>query len=240
MERNVNLRIQQPTMLGVNPTPREKLLYISRQLGLDLSKMQGTSFNLFDTVLIQNSSSSRQKMSFFTNTTNKSRNFTNFQNGTLQAGEAMIIEEISFVVLQLSSSNLSSDATNVVRVWNFSTAQYAGFLTNGSALSASMMNLSIANSVVIKNYNIIETNPMYNNRTTGINSVGVYNGNGVSIGESVIGNCVIKTESSPVLPMNQKLEVELEIPPVSVTSGNAAIMCVIGRFGCIFKARTTL
>lgn len=234
---------QRPQQMGVRPTPSEKLIYVANKLGLPgIAGMQGSSFNLVDTVNIA-TNAGRQTLTFFTQTANKSRNFTNFQNGQLNAGEALLIERINFFILTLSATNLTSDASQILDIVPISELTVAsGQFGAPGAFKTALMTLSIANQTVIKDYSVFEQEPDFNPQTTGI-SIAAFDTTAASTGQTIIGPVGyngIPTEASPVLPPNQKFSVQLELPPIGVAAVNVAVMCVVGRFGSIFASKTTL
>lgn len=226
--------MRKPSNIGVSPTPSQKLIYIANKLKLNgIADMQGTTFNIFDTVPIT-TNTGRQTLNFFSNTSNKSRNFSNLQQGTLQAGEAMLAEEVSFIVLELSGTDLSSDATAITNAYPVQSAPN-GIIPNQAGLVLGMFNLVVANSRVIKDANTFEMDPAYNPRTTGMAVYDTTTATNVRIGESKL-----YTESSPVIPPNQKITLSWEIGPTGTVAANTHIMCIVGRFGSIFSAKTNL
>lgn len=239
-------RKPRPSNIGQKPTQSQKLSYVADKLGLTgIKEMQGTTFNLFDTVLLNTNLTGRQLLSFFSDTGNKSRNFSNFQNGTLGAGEAMVIESVSFWLVSLSATNLSLPATTITGKWPLSQTLIAGgaSVTLKDALMLGLLNLSIANVRVVKDLLTFEQDPNYNPKTTGIAVGEIVAGDTVPVDlfpTQVVGQNTIMLESPPVLPPNQAFELTVEYPPVGTVTGNLAIMCSVGRFGSIFSAKTTL
>lgn len=226
--------IQRRSSLGVKPTKAQKLIYIANALGLPgIAEMQGSSFNVFDTVLV-GTGATRQTLSFFNATSTKSRSFSNLQTGTLQAGEAMIAEEISFIALTLSGSDLTSDATAISNAVPIQTVSATG-LPNKPAVTLGLLNFTIANSKVVKDYNTYEQDPAFNPRTTGITTYDTATATIVRLGESKI-----YLEAPPVIPPNQKINITLEIGATGTIPANTAIMCIVGRFGSIFSAKVNL
>lgn len=231
-----------PRAIGETPSQSQKLLYIAGKLGLNLTGMQGSTVNIVDTVLVNTNATTRQTLSFFSQTQNKSRNFSNFQNGTLNAGEAMVIESLSFFLLTLSATNLTLDATTISSLRPISQVD-AAQISLKEALQLGLINITIANSKVVKDYMCFEQNPSFNPKTTGIALGEALAGDTAPVAifpEEVVGQNTISLEAPPVLPPNQKLEISLELPPVGTVTGNLAIMCVAGRFGSIFSAKTPL
>jgi len=227
-------RLIQSPQLGVTPTNSQKLIYISQKLGLTgIKGMQGSTVNIFDTVpLITNAD--RQTLSFFSQTSNKSRNFTNFQNGTLNAGEAMIVEDLSFYLITTTNADLTSNANAILTAAPI-TATSATAYPNRSGFLSGLINVTIANSRVVKDLNGYEQTPVFNTKATGIAVT-----DSAIATERVIGASKIYLESPPVLPPNQKINVTIEIAPTGTIPANTFIVCVAGRFGSIFAAKTTL
>jgi hypothetical protein len=217
--------------LGISPTMQQKLIYIAKKLNLQgIEKMQGSTVTLVDTIQIQANPTARQTLSFFTQTQNKSRNFSNFQNGSLNSGETLIIEEISFILIQLNAANLTSDATQTLQFVPASSSVGNGL--SNPVLVQGLTSVTIANQKVVKDLSTFEQDPNYNPRTVGISE-------DVSVNQSK-GQNKIFLESAPVLPPNQKFEITLELPPLAVVTDIRAIQCIVGRFGSIFASRTTL
>jgi hypothetical protein len=222
------------SQIGVTPTNAQKLAYIAKGLGLHgITGMQGTTFTIFDTVLLQ-TSTQRQVLNFFANTSNKSRNFSNLQAGVLNAGEALLCEEVAFIALELTNSDLTSDANAILNAYQIQ-ASPNGSIPNQGALTTGMLNLTIANSKVQKDVSTYEQDPSFNPRTTGITVADTSVITNVRLGESKV-----YLEAPPVLPPNQKISLTWEIGPTGAVLANVAIMCVIGRFGSIFAAKQTL
>lgn len=220
-------RVMRRPSVGVSPTNAQKLAYVSKKLGLDgIAKMQGAAFNLFDTVLVTDNLTNRQTLNFFTQTANKSRSFTNFQQGILNAGEAMLIEYVTFYHAVLTNTDLTSEANLYVQINPLSALQFVSGAWQG------LLNFNIANDTVIKDYLIYEVVPAFNPSNTGIAVAGV--------GSPQVGSSQIQLPATPVIPPNQKIKMTLEIPAVSGFVANSAIICVIGRMGSIFSSKTTL
>lgn len=220
--------------IGVSPTPSQKLIYISKKLGLPgIQGMQGSTFNLFDTVALA-AGTGRQTLNFFASTANKSRNFSNFQNGSLKAGEAMVIEELAFFLVTMTSADLTSDA-NAITAINLLSGATAAMFANAEGAILGMLNISIANQKVVKDYMTFELHPFFNPATNGISTFDT-----ATATNTVLGGSKIKLESPPVLPPNQSLSVSLEIGVTGAVAAFTSVMCVAGRFGSIFSAKTTL
>jgi len=227
-------------MIGKTPTNSQKLVYVANKLGLSgIAGMQGSTVNIVDTVIINSGATKRQTINFFENTQNKSRNFSNFQNGSLSSGEALVMEDMKLFVVQLSSDDLTSDATRIINIFPLSNVDPSQ-MSDVKALGLSLMSISIANSTVVKDYQINESNPWLNPKNTGIAQGFVERAGSLAHMSGFVGNSDICLESPPVLPPNQKLKVTLEIPPLTGGNPFLAIMCVVGKFGSIYSAKTTL
>lgn len=214
--------------VGVSPTQAQKLAHISKKLGLPgITKQQGAAFNLFDTVIITNQPTQRQTLTFFTQTQGKVRTFTNFQSGILNAGEALLVEYVQFFHVVLTSTNLTTEA-NLIQQIN----PLSGLVALSVGINMSMMNFNIANDTVVKDFLIHEGIPSFNPDNTGIAIAG--------LGSPEHGSSFIKLPATPVIPPNQKIKVTLEVPAIDALPVPSAIVCVLGRFGSIFSAKTTL
>lgn len=227
--------------IGASPTNSQKLIYIANKLGLGaLAQMQGTTMSLFDTQpLVTNAG--RQVLTFFDNTGNRSRNFSNFQNGSLQAGEAMVMEEVKFWLVVTSGTDLSQDTTSIVSMIEISAAPTTAY-PNVESFQDGLLSLTIANSQVIKDYQLSDVNPSFNKRNTGISLAEIANTASLAIIASrrTHGSSTVDLEAPPVLPPNQKFKFTVEIPPTGTVPANTFIMMSVGRFGSIFAAKTTL
>jgi hypothetical protein len=227
--------------LGVSPTQQQKLAYIADKLGLPgIKGMQGSTVNLVDTIAIGTMAATRQTLNFFANSNGKSRNFSNFQNGMLGAGEAMVIERVNFFLVTMSATNLTLDATTITDIKPLSMLNVAeGSFTLPGGLKVGLMNITIANQKVVKDYSIFESDPNFNPQTSGI-GIATHTTATATTLDGPVGYNGIVLESPPVLPPNQKFTVSLEVGPVGTAAANLGIMCVVGRFGSIFSAKTTL
>jgi hypothetical protein len=227
-------RVPKMGKLGVSPTNSQKLQYIASKLGLSgIKDMQGSTLTIFDTVLLA-TGTGRQTLNFFSQTSNKSRNFSNFQTGVLNAGEAMIVEEVSFIAVTLTNSDLTSDANAILDAVPIQAIPNT-IVPNQAALTTGMINITIANSKVQKDVSTFEIDPTFNPRTTGITVADTATATLVRLGESKV-----YLEAPPVLPPNQKIVLSYEFGPTGTVAANVAIMCVLGRFGSIFSAKTNL
>jgi hypothetical protein len=231
--------------LGVTPTNSQKLIYVSDKLGLQgIKGMQGSTVNIFDTVLLA-TNTGVTNVPFFSTTSNKSQNFTNFQNGTLPAGETLIIERVAYFLATLSGIDLTSDATQITDITPLSemTTTNGGFTIPG-AFKMMQMAVVIANQTVVKSFLCHEVNPAFNPQTNGV-SRQVYTISTAALPATTTdyglsGQNSIIMEAPPVLPPNQKITIPVRIPPVGTMTGTKALICVAGRFGSIFASKTTL
>jgi hypothetical protein len=225
--------------LGVTPTQAQKLAYISKKLGLKgIEGMQGSTMNLTDTVILATGATTRQTLTFFA-PNGKSRNYSNFQQGKLGAGEAMVIERVSFFAMVLSATNLTLDATTATDIIPLSWLNVTqASLTLPAGLKTGLMNITIANQKVVKDFNIFEADPSYNPQSNGVGATS----HATATASTMVpmGYNGIVLESPPVLPPNQGMTITLEVGPVGTAAANLAIMCVVGRFGSIFASKTTL
>lgn len=235
-------RKPRPQQIGVSPTTSQKLVYVSDKLKLTgIKDMQGSTVNIFDTVILSTNATARQTLSFFSQSNGKSRNFSNFQNGTLTAGDTLVCETVTFFLVGLSTNSLTADTTTITSMVPLSQVT-ADQVSLPKALTLGLMNISIANSKVVKDYFTYEQNPPFNPKTNGISLGGALQASDDLFAPIPypIGQSSITLESPPVLPPNQKIELTYEIPPVGTVSGTSGIMCVLGRFGSIYAAKTTL
>lgn len=240
MNRSIN-KSTSAQQIGVTPTNSQKLIYVANKLGLKgLAGMQGTTFDLFDTQPIV-TNLGRQLLTFFDNTGNRSRNFSNFQNGTLGAGEALIMEEIKFWLITTQTADLSQDTNSILTMIEIAAVPLTAY-PNAESFQTALMSIVIANSQVVKDYQISDVNPSYNKRNNGISSADFATTAAFVATPSrrTHGSSTIDMEAPPVLPPNQKFKLTLEIPPTGTMPANSFIVCSVGRFGCIFAAKTTL
>jgi hypothetical protein len=227
-----------PSKIGVTPTTSQKLIYVAQKLGLPgIAGMQGSSVNIFDTILLPATNNNPIILDFFSNTTNKSANFTNFSSGSLKAGEAMVVERLSFFLLTLITPVLA-DTTQILDIVTIAELNpTSGIVAAPGSLKMGTIQVDIANQTVVKAFNAFEQSPMFNPKTTGI-SMAAVTGAVTKVGPFGLNS--IELESPPVLPPNQSFSVKFRVPPMGNVTGNMAIMCVAGRFGSIFASKTTL
>lgn len=237
----IRKKSQTPSQLGIKPTKQQKLQHITNKLGLPgISDMQGSSVNIVDTIVLAANTTGRTTLNFFQQTQNKSSNFSNFQAGILTGGESLICEQISFTLLKLSASDLTQDSTNIITMYPLS--QDSGNIVNfPAALFSAQMSITIANSQVVKKYQIIESNPCYNPLTSGMTGGDILNGTPAVVDQrGIFGQCAVFMQAPPVLPPNQRIVLSLEIPPIGAITGTMALMCTVGKFGSIFSAKQNL
>jgi hypothetical protein len=220
--------------LGKTPTQSQKLIYVSDKLNLGgIKDQQGSTVNIFDTVPLATNATGRQTLNFFASTANKSRNFSNFQN-LFTAGEAMVIEEIMFLVVSMTNADMTSDANAITAMYSLMGAPEATF-PNAEGAILGMMGIKIGNSTVLKNYNTVELHPSFNRQTTGVTVFDT-----ATATNRFLGSSRIALEAPPVLPPNMPLSITWEIGITGTVAANTGIMCIAGRFGSIFSAKTTL
>jgi hypothetical protein len=237
--------------LGLSPTNAQKLIYIANKLGLPgIAQMQGSTVNLFDTVLMP-TNASPQIISFFSAASTKPSQFSNFQQGNLRAGEAMIIERLAFFLITINTTALTAasaildivpiaslnDATSQIGAGD-AQVQFPG------SLKMAQCQINIANQVVVKTFNLFEGNPEFNPLTTGVTKALISTAALPASTSGVNGQNVIPLEAPPVLPPNLTLQIDFAtaaIGTVTPPSGGAvALVCVAGRFGSIFASKGTL
>jgi hypothetical protein len=209
--------------VGVTPTIQNKILHTNQKLGVNLKGQQGAAFNIYDTVVIA-TSTKRQTVSFFSQTSNKSMNFTNLQSGFLQAGESLGVQYLSFALLTLSGTDLTQDTTSVSAV---------NPITANVPLLMGTASLVLANGTMYKDYLAIEAHPSFNPDTAGVTN---FNATAV---DALIGVSRIRLDANPVIPPNMKFRLDFSFGPITV-SGNVGLLCVLGRTGSIFSPKTPL
>lgn len=210
------------SMIGRKPTNSQKLEYVTGKLGIPgIAGMQGSSVNLFDTVALV-TNAGRQTLTFF-NQSSKSRNFSNFQQGKLPSGGSLVLEKVTFIYVLATTATL--DDANVI----LAMTPISGVATALMPINFGLMNIFIANSQVVNDFNIYESNPSWNPNTTGI----------AAASATPMGANSVPLEAPPVLPPDQTLKITLEIPPLTAPAF-AYVTCVVGRFGSLFAAKTTL
>jgi hypothetical protein len=222
-----------PKTVGQTPTQAQKLIYVANKLGLTgIKEMQGSTVNIVDTVALV-TNAARQTLTFFSNSIGKSRNFSNFQSGTLKAGEALVIEELAFFLVVATTADLTADANAILSVVPFNMATEVQF-PNAEGAQLGLINISIANSVVVKDYCAYELLPAFTGKATGLTVF-----DSATATNRLVGPSKIPLEAPPVLPPNQKISITLEIPPTGTVPTFTFVMCVAGRFGSIFSGKTT-
>lgn len=221
------------------PSKSQKLVYVADKLKIPgLADMQGSTTNLYDTVLLA-SNTNPQVVDFFSNTANKSLNFTNFINGSLKAGEAIVLEEVAIFLVNLTASSLV-DATGILDIKPISEIAGTSIVSNAGSLKVGSIQIDIANQTVVKQFNLFEMNPEFNPRTGGVSTPVQSTSLAPFTTFGTAGQNKVPLEAPPVLPPNQTLSVKWRIPPIGTLSGTWAAMCVVGRFGSIYASKTTL
>ena len=130
-------------------------------------------------------------------------------------------------MVTLTNTNLSDDA-NAITAINFVGRNLATRI-----ITLGMAQLKIANDTVFKDFQLIEANPEMNPASSGI--AGWASGTT----DLVAGRSEIKLPAMPVIPPNQSIELNIDIPPITIT-GTQAVVAVMGRTGSIFASKTTL
>jgi hypothetical protein len=238
--------------LGASPTNAQKLIYVANKLGLPgIAGMQGSTVNLFDTIPLT-TSTSNQTFAFFTGANGKGTNVSNFQNQSLRAGEAMIIERVAFFLVSTNSADLSNNATtisDVIPIAELSdlvsgVGQGNGQIQFPGALKTAQCKILIANQTVVKSFMLFEQMPQFNPLTTGISDGIVSVAALPALTQGTKGQNVIPLEAPPVLPPNQSLEIDFTFGEVGTVTNPSGlfwnVMCVAGRFGSIFASKQTL
>jgi hypothetical protein len=234
-------RVKKPNSgpIGVTPTTSQKLLYVASKLGIDISGMQGSTVNLFDTLNLV-TTAGRQTMPFFQNTGSKSSNFSNFQQGTLNAGETLVIEKVKIWLLILSAgADLTSDATTIDEAYPIAAIPDSGVVSKRFAFQLGTIDVKIANSTVVKEYQVNECNPNFNRMTTGISPSNIDVTDSKTSVFGVFGQQAIILDAPPVIPMNQKFQVLYSFGPLGTIAPNLALMMSVGEFGTIYASKTT-
>lgn len=223
-------RAAQNLMIGKEPTTAQKLAHVANKLGIPgIAGMQGAAVNIFDTQLIATNAQS-QTLTFFKNTSNKTRTFTNWQNGEFKAGETLGLDYVWIQLVQLLNTTLTDPANTI-------TGSFPVGRNNASLILAySMASFSIANVITFKNFQMIESIPAFNMENTGISAYDA----AVITNPVIVGRTAVKLPASPVIPPNQGVEFQLEIPPITLPAGNWGVMVTLGRQGSIYSAKTSL
>lgn len=238
--------------LGVSPTNAQKLIYISNKLGLTgIAGMQGTTFNLFDTIPLPTGGGA-VSLSFFAASGNKAPQFSNFNPQGLSAGEAMLIERTTFFIAVVQGTSLTDPnaaISDLIPIGTLADAisnpiQGGGQIQFPGSLKMAQMSIKIANQTVLKEYLTHEQNPEFNPLTTGVSQTGISVAALPAKGGGVNGQNVIPMEAPPVLAPNLGLAVLFEAAPIgTITAPSGFMLClvaVVGRFGCIYASKTTV
>lgn len=220
---------QNTALIGKTPTPAQKIAHVSNKLGIaGISQQQGSPMNIFDTVIINGAATDRQTVVFFKNASGKSRNFSNWQGLELKAGETLAVNTMSILLLQLSATALNLDTTAITNYLP------VGRNLASSQLAFSQAQFKIANSTVFKDFQLLNSLPFFNDKTTGI-----ANADSAVATQGFMGRSLIQLPVSTVIPPNQPIEFTLEIPPITTGAGNFAVMLSLGDQGSIFSAKGT-
>lgn len=238
--------------LGLSPTNAQKLIYIANKLGLTgLAGMQGTTFNLFDTIPLPTGGGA-VSLNFFTASGNKAPQFSNFNPQGLSAGEAMMIERVAFFIAVVQGTSLtdpSAAISDLIPIGTLADAisnpiQGGGQIEFPGSLKMGQMAIKIANQTVLKEYLTFEQNPEFNPLTTGVSQTSMSVAALPAKGGGVNGQNVIPTEAPPVLAPNLGLSVLFDSAPIGTVTAPAGFMlclvAVVGRFGCIYASKTTV
>jgi hypothetical protein len=217
-------------VFGKTPTAAQKTVSVADKNGLGgLAEMQGGAVNVFDTVLYTGSTTNRVNYNFFTNTNNKSANFTNWQNGSFTAGGSLAMTHLSVMPVILTGSNLSSDGTTIDSIHPAGTEEWA------SMLSFATCALAIGGRTIFEDFQLIELYPTSNPNNNGLAVSAVAGGPVYTIGRSMI-----ELPTIPVLLPNIKMEFIISAPPTqAAVPANAAIIVTLGRQGSNFAAKST-
>lgn len=218
------------SLIGVRPTVVQKMAHVAAKEGLPgIAEMQGSTSNIFDTVLIADNAAP-QVVTLFNATRNKSENFTNITD-SLDAGEMNAMQFLTLYRVTLSAADLSDDATTIATISPFVQLTFPQFLHTTMALQ-------MANDVVVKEYQLHETfapfNPAQCSITERQTQIGVD-----AVTSELWGATRVPFEAVPMLPPDQKLRLSLRIPPVSGLAANSAIVAVLGRTGSLYASRGT-
>jgi hypothetical protein len=219
--------------IGKKPTASQKLINVSNKIGLPgIAEQQGSSVNIMDTVpLVTNAQ--RTTLTFFTNTTGKSRNFANFSS-TLKAGESLVLEEIAFLLVVATTADLTSDANAILSVVPIMQSSATAF-PNKDAFALGLLNIIIGNTGVVKDYCGYEQLGSFNPSATGLTVIDT-----ATATNRVVGASKIKLEAAPTLPPNLIPKITYDFAPTGTVPAFTFVTCIAGRFGSIYSAKTTL
>jgi len=132
-----------PGMPG-NATPQQKILAVTRSLGIrDTDLMQPTTRNIYDTL----PRDGRTVFNFFQGCNNRDYPLTNLSQNKMEVGEAMISHKITF--------------TSVAAAAGIYTPEQS-MLNLGGGYSQSLLNVSVANSIVLKDFQVLNMAPTFN------------------------------------------------------------------------------
>jgi hypothetical protein len=212
---------------GVSPSTSQQLKLGAQNMGIPgIARQQFTNTNIYDTVVVS-TGAGRQQLQFFIASNNKSRTFSNWQNGNLLAGESIAVTHIYFSAAVLTNTNLTVDSSSYTS--NPDTLANSGV----PGLTMGMFTLQIANTVVMKNYLTLELMPQFNPASTGIAAYENETSSGAT--PYVTGCSKIKVNGTPpkIYP-DIPILCTYEIPAVTIST-NLAITITLGREGTIFS-----
>jgi hypothetical protein len=220
-----------PQNFGKEPTTAQKLINTSKKLGIGgMQNMQGSAVNIYDSVSII-TSATPQVLTFFKNTSNKAKTFTNWQNNEFKAGESLGAKYFNIHIIQLSAASLTDSATAITNFFPVGKSIATSVIAYGN------MQFKIANVTIFKDYQLTELIPSFNANAQGI---AAYDLTAAGVAPVIVGRSLIEMDTVPVIPPNQGIELTVEIPPITLPVGNFALMVTIGRQGSIFSAKTSL
>jgi hypothetical protein len=229
----VYAQMMQNQNFGKEPTVAQKIINTSRKFGLNgIQNQQGSAVNIYDTINIV-TSANPQTLNFFRNTSPKSKTFSNWQTGQLQAGETLGVEYIYLSLLSLSNPDLGLNTAAILD------SEMIGEKAYSKTIAYAQSELKIANVTTWKEYQLIEALPQFNPDTQGI---AAYLGDPTVPGnvQTIVGRSAVKAPTVPVIPPNQGIEFIITIPPITIPSGNWALMVTLGRQGSIYSAKNAL
>jgi hypothetical protein len=211
-----------------DPSSRQKLLHFAEEVGVSLQQMQGSAFNLFDTVTVADSANP-QTLEFFRNTTNKQKQFSNFQKD-LKVGEGLVIEYVQLSLLTLTGSDLTAPTTRVTAV------DPVGQTPASVPFVNAVFRLTSANGVRIKDYVLTELEPWNNPSNCGIALTNLADGQTLNR----LGANFIFLPATPIVLPNNELHGTIEVGPLNGLPANSAVKLTLGRRGSIYSANTPL
>jgi hypothetical protein len=233
------LRVRKPSIsnfqqmmstFGKNPTESQKIVATTRKFGLGgMANQQGSAVNIYDTVNVA-TSANPQVLTFFDNTSNKVKTFTNWQQGEFKAGETLATKFIYVHIVQLLNASLTDNANTIINYFPVGKTKATSIVAYGNA------EFKIANTTVFKEYQLLELLPTFNPGNQGLSA---YDEAAELANPVIIGRSVIELDTVPVIIPNQAVKFTLQIPPITLPAGNFAVMVSLGRSGSIFAAKNT-